>query len=146
MTGAHSDTRPGTDAGTAADLDWLLDELVDRIPAVRSAIVLSTDGLPVAASASLSRESGEHLAAVASGLHGLAKGASRHFDTGSVRQTMIEFDRGFLFVMAAGGGAGLAVFTAGDADVGLVAYEMTRLVRQVGEHLSAPARSSAAAP
>lgn len=137
MTGAHPQA--------ATELDWLLDELVERVPDVRSAIVLSTDGLPLAASAELDRESGEHMAAVASGLHGLAKGASRHFDTGPVRQTMIEFDRGFLFVMAAGGGAGLAVLSAGDADVGLVAYEMTRLVRQVGEHLSAPPRSDAAA-
>lgn len=122
------------------DLDWLLDDLVGHIGAVQHAMVLSADGLPMAASAALTREDGEHLAAVASGLHSLAKGTSRHFDTGSVRQTMIEFDRGFLFVMAAGTGAGLAVFSEADADVGLIAYEMARLVRRVGEHLTAAPR------
>ena len=122
------------------ELDWLLDDLVGQVRAVHCAMVLSADGLPLAASAALTREDGEHLAAVASGLHSLAKGTSRHFDTGTVRQTMIEFDRGFLFVMAAGAGAGLAVFSDADADVGLIAYEMARLVRRVGEHLSAPPR------
>jgi predicted regulator of Ras-like GTPase activity (Roadblock/LC7/MglB family) len=122
------------------ELGWLLDELVREVPKIRHSVVLSADGLAVSASAGLSREDGEHLAAVASGLHSLAKGASRHFDSGAVRQTMIEFDRGFLFVVAAGGGACLAVSSGPDADIGLIAYEMARLVRRVGEHLTAPPR------
>ncbi len=129
---------PSTDAG--GELGWLLDETVAAIPAVRHAVVLSTDGLAVASSAGMPREDREHLAAVASGFHSLAKGASRHFEVGAVRQTMVEFDGGFLFVVAAGGGTCLAVFSGPDCDVGLVAYEMARLVRRVGEHLSAAPR------
>ena len=124
-----------------AELAWLLDELAAQVPKIRHGIVLSADGLAIAASSGLAREDGEHLAAVASGLHSLAKGASRHFGSGVVRQTMIEFDQGFLFVVAAGGGACLAVHCDAGADVGLIAYEMARMVRRVGEHLSAPPRS-----
>ncbi|WP_323746195.1 roadblock/LC7 domain-containing protein [Catenulispora pinisilvae] len=127
-----------------SELGWLLDELSTRVPMIRHAVVLSADGLAVATSAKISREDGEHLAAVASGLHSLAKGATRHFGSGPVRQTMIEFDQGFLFVVAAGGGACLAVFSDAGADVGLIAYEMARTVRRVGEHLTAPPRSAAA--
>jgi predicted regulator of Ras-like GTPase activity (Roadblock/LC7/MglB family) len=132
----------GTATPGQAELGWLLDELVAQVPKIRHSVVLSADGLAVAASAGLAREDGEHLAAVASGLHSLAKGASRHFVSGFVRQTMIEFDQGFLFVVAAGGGACLAVYSDAGADVGLIAYEMARMVRRVGEHLTAPPRAS----
>ena len=131
----------GTATPAGAELGWLLDELTTRVPMIRHAVMLSADGLAIATSERISREDGEHLAAVASGLHSLAKGATRHFGSGPVRQTMIEFDQGFLFVVAAGGGACLAVFSQAGADVGLVAYEMARLVRRVGEHLTAPPRS-----
>jgi predicted regulator of Ras-like GTPase activity (Roadblock/LC7/MglB family) len=135
----------GTTTSGRTELGWLLDELAAGVPLVRHAVVLSADGLAVATSAGLSREDGEHLSAVASGLHSLAKGATRHFGSGPVRQTMIEFDEGFLFVVAAGGGACLAVFSDAGADIGLIAYEMARMVRRVGEHLTAPPRGTAPA-
>ncbi|WP_377268460.1 roadblock/LC7 domain-containing protein [Peterkaempfera sp. SMS 1(5)a] len=127
----------------SGELNWLLDELVTRVPEVRHAVVLSADGLAMGTSAALSREDGEHLAAVASGFHSLAKGAGRHFGAGDVRQTMVELEGGYLFVAAAGEGSCLAVFTTAGADLGLVAYEMARLVRRVGEHLYTPPRSAA---
>jgi predicted regulator of Ras-like GTPase activity (Roadblock/LC7/MglB family) len=125
---------------TLGDLDWLLDDLVMRVGEVRHAVVLSNDGLPVGASTALTREDAEHLAAVASGFHSLAKGAGRHFHAGGVRQTMVEMDDGFLFVAAAGDGSCLAVLTSVVADIGLIAYEMARLVKRVGEHLRTPPR------
>ncbi|MEU9638284.1 roadblock/LC7 domain-containing protein [Streptomyces tendae] len=124
------------------ELDWLLDDLVGRVHEVRHAVVLSNDGLAVGASNDLGREDAEHLAAVASGFHSLAKGAGRHFGAGGVRQTMVEMDDGFLFVAAAGDGSCLAVLTAVSADIGLVAYEMARLVRRVGEHLRTAPRAA----
>ncbi|MFB6807215.1 roadblock/LC7 domain-containing protein [Streptomyces sp. NPDC056387] len=130
----------------SGELDWLLDDLVVRVREVRHAVVLSNDGLAVGASSALSREDAEHLAAVASGFHSLAKGAGRHFHAGGVRQTMVEMDEGFLFVAAAGDGSCLAVLSAANADIGLIAYEMARLVKRVGEHLYTPPRSAARPP
>ncbi len=66
----------------SGELDWLLDDLVLRVSEVRHAVVLSNDGLAVGASTDLKREDAEHLAAVASGFHSLAKGAGRHFGAG----------------------------------------------------------------
>ncbi|MFC7894239.1 roadblock/LC7 domain-containing protein [Streptomyces sp. NPDC057381] len=139
------------DSGTgsarrARELDWLLDDLVGCVHEVRHAVVLSNDGLAVSASTGLGREDAEHLAAVASGFHSLAKGAGRHFGAGGVRQTMVEMDDGFLFVAAAGDGSCLALLTAVTADIGLVAYEMARLVRRVGEHLHTAPRAAAPPP
>ncbi|MFD8481441.1 roadblock/LC7 domain-containing protein [Kitasatospora sp. NPDC059673] len=129
--------------GTAhhtGELNWLLDELVTRTAQVKFAVMLSADGLSMGNSTGLAREDTEHLAAVASGFHSLAKGAGRHFDAGQVRQTMVELERGYLLVAAAGQSSCLAVFAGPDADLGLVAYEMARLVRRVGEHLHAAPR------
>ncbi|KAF4409886.1 MULTISPECIES: roadblock/LC7 domain-containing protein [Streptomyces] len=121
-------------------LDWLLDDLTKRLTYVRHALVLSNDGLVTAASSDLGREDAEHLAAVSSGLHSLAKGSGHHFGAGRVRQTMVEFDDGVLFVTAAGNGSCLCVLAGADADIGQVAYEMTLLVNRVGEHLGVAAR------
>jgi len=123
-----------------ATLDWLLDELIERVPSARQAVVLSSDGLLVGASSDLSREDGEHLAAMAAGFQSLARSASRHFRAGAVRQTVVEMDEAFLFVTAAGQGACLAVLSGADADIGLIAYEMAMLVIRVGQSMAAPSR------
>ncbi|MET9429716.1 MULTISPECIES: roadblock/LC7 domain-containing protein [unclassified Streptomyces] len=121
-------------------LDWLLDDLTQRVAYIRHALVLSNDGLVTGASSGLAREDAEHLAAVSSGLHSLARGSGRHFGAGNARQTMVEFDEAMLFVTAAGEGSCLCVLSAAEADVGQVAYEMTLLVNRVGEHLAVAAR------
>lgn len=127
--------------GGSGELNWLLDDLVDRIGSIRKVLVLSGDGLPKGGSRDLSREDGEHLAAVASGFHSLAKGVGRHFDAGSVRQTVVELDDAFLFVTAAGDGSCLAVLAESESDIGLIAYEMTLLVKRVGAHLATAPRT-----
>ncbi|MFI8519845.1 roadblock/LC7 domain-containing protein [Streptomyces sp. NPDC085481] len=121
-------------------LDWLLDDLTRRVDSIRHALVLSNDGLVTGASSGLEREDAEHLAAVSSGLHSLARGSGRHFKAGRARQTMVEFDEALMFVTAAGEGSCLCVLSAAEADVGQVAYEMTLLVNRVGEHLGVAAR------
>ncbi|MCS0639565.1 roadblock/LC7 domain-containing protein [Streptomyces sp. LP05-1] len=135
-------TAPNAAAANATgELNWLLDELVERVGSIRKALVLSGDGLATGASRDLGREDSEHLAAVASGFHSLAKGVGRHFDAGRVRQTVVELDEAFLFVTAAGDGSCLAVLADADSDMGLVAYEMTLMVKRVGVHLGTAPRT-----
>jgi predicted regulator of Ras-like GTPase activity (Roadblock/LC7/MglB family) len=122
------------------ELSWLLDDLVRRVPQVSKAVMLTQDGLAIGASAGLSREDAEHLAALAAGFQSMARGAGQHFGGGRVRQTIIEMEAAFLFVSAAGQGTCLAVLTTGDADIGLVAYEMAVLVRRSNEHLGVASR------
>ncbi|GLW62419.1 dynein regulation protein LC7 [Actinomadura rubrobrunea] len=117
------------------ELNWLVNDFAERVPAVRQAVLLSRDGLAVAASRELAREDAEHLAALAAGVQSLARGAGRHFGGGNVRQTIIEMDNVLLFVTAAGDGSCLAVLADADADAGLIAYEMAVLIKRVGTHL-----------
>jgi predicted regulator of Ras-like GTPase activity (Roadblock/LC7/MglB family) len=126
------------DAMTARpDLGWLLDDLAARVEPIEHALILSRDGLAVAASRSLRREDAEHLSALAAGQQSLARGAGEHFGLGDVRQIIIELEQAFLFVTAAANGSCLAVLCPADADAGLVAYEMAMLVKRAGPHLVA---------
>jgi predicted regulator of Ras-like GTPase activity (Roadblock/LC7/MglB family) len=128
----------------SVDLTWLLDDLVARIREAEHAIVLSADGLLMATSKGFGQDDAEHLAAIASGIQSLARGAGDRFGGGGVRQTIIEMKSAFLLVTVAGQGACLAVLSTAEADVGLIAYEMAMLVTSVGRHLSSPSRTAEA--
>jgi predicted regulator of Ras-like GTPase activity (Roadblock/LC7/MglB family) len=129
-----------THTDTTGQLSWLLDNLVDQTEAVDQALILSRDGLVVASSQGLSREDGEHLSALAAGVQSLARGTGERFRGGNVRQTIIEMEHAFLFVIAAGRGTCLAVLTSGDPNVGVIAYEMAMLVRRMGKYLASEPR------
>jgi predicted regulator of Ras-like GTPase activity (Roadblock/LC7/MglB family) len=137
VTASHGTTSAGQ------ELSWLLDDLAARVNDIQQAVILSRDGLAIAASANLSREDAEHLSALAAGVQSLARGAGEHFDLGVVRQTIIELERAFLFVTAAGHGSCLAVMCPASADAGLIAYEMAMLVKRAGPHLVAQPRMAA---
>ena len=122
------------------ELDWLLNELVQRLAGSERAVLLSADGLLIGRSANLSIPDGEHLSAVCSGFQSLARGTSRHFNGGDVRQTVVEMDDAFLVVTAAGRGACLALLAEAEADMGMVAYEMNLMVKRVGTAMSSQPR------
>jgi len=129
-----------TQQDAARSLGWLLDDLVQRVPSARQAVVLSVDGLLMGASQGVSQADAEHMSAIAAGFQSLARGAGRHFQAGSVRQTIVEMESAFLFVTAAGQGACLAVLADANSDIGLIAYEMAMLVTRVGGYLGTSAR------
>jgi predicted regulator of Ras-like GTPase activity (Roadblock/LC7/MglB family) len=136
-----------TQTKTAGEqLGWLLDNLVSRVAHVRQALVLSRDGLVVAMSQTMSREDGEQLSALAAGVYSLARGTGKQVSGGEVRQAIIELDTAFLFVVAAGRGTCLAVLASADANLGVMAYEMTMLVRRMGIYLTAAPRSAGQDP
>jgi predicted regulator of Ras-like GTPase activity (Roadblock/LC7/MglB family) len=132
--------------GQRSEFSWLLNDLVNRVAQVTKAVMLTQDGLAIGASAGLTREDADHLAALAAGFQSMARGAGEHFGGGQVRQTVIEMEAAYLFVSAAGQGTCLAVLATADADVGLVAYEMAVLVRRSNEHLGVGLRPAAPSP
>ncbi|AIJ24497.1 MULTISPECIES: roadblock/LC7 domain-containing protein [Amycolatopsis] len=125
------------------DLNWLLDDMVDRVVGAQHAVVLSADGLLMGKSANLSKDDSDQLSAIASSLQSLAKGASKHFQRGPVLQTLIEMAEGYLFVCAAGQGACLAILAEETVDVEMIAYEMSRLVKRVGDYMTSAPRDAA---
>ncbi len=122
------------------DLNWVITNFVERVPDVAHAVVVSSDGLPLAFSTGFPQERADQLAAVTSGLTSLTQGASRVFEGGVVIQTVVEMQVGVLVIMAVSNGASLAVLAASTCDLGLVAYEMSLLVERVGRMLTPATR------
>ena len=123
-------------------LSWLLTNLIERVPAIAHAIVVSTDGLPLACSQGFPADRADQLSAITSGLTSLTQGASRMFEGGAVTQTVVEMQRGLLIVVSIGDGSTLAVLAARDCDMGLVAYEMTMLADRAGRALTPKMREA----
>jgi len=125
----------------ARNVNWLVSSFVDRVPGVHHAVVVSSDGLPMAVSAGLDRETADRFAAVASGLVGLAHGVAAPFRAGGINQVIIEMERAFLFVTGISDGSCLAVLAGAACDVGLVGYEMALLVERTGPVLTPALRA-----
>jgi uncharacterized protein len=136
---AHLPSKPGQFA-------WLLTNFVKHVPGVSHAVAVSSDGLLLTSSDGLPRDRADQLAAVASGLLSLTRGAARVFGAGEVVQTIVEMELGCMLLMAIADGACLAVLASPRCDMGLVAYEMTLLVDRAGEFVTPQLRSQPGAP
>ena len=141
----------GADAGIApreggSELDWLLDDFVDRVPGASSAVVVTADGLVLCISAQISSESADQLAAITSGFASLADGAAQFFAAGGARQLILEMDAGFLFVARVSDGSVLAVMCESDCDIGLIGYEMSLLIGRIGKVLTPELRAQLRPP
>ncbi|GAB3583089.1 roadblock/LC7 domain-containing protein [Amycolatopsis endophytica] len=128
-------------AQQSSGFGWLITDFVRRVPGAAHAVVVSADGLLLAGSQGLPKDRADQLAAVASGLVSLTTGAARCFEAGFVNQTVVEMERGYLFLMSISDGSSLAVLAAPNSDIGTVAYEMTLLVDRVGMQMTPELRS-----
>jgi predicted regulator of Ras-like GTPase activity (Roadblock/LC7/MglB family) len=125
----------------AESLTWLINNLVERVPGIAHVIVVSADGLLIIKSDAIPQDRAEQLSAVASGLTSLTRGAARCFDADDVKQTVVEMGPGFLLLMSISDGSILVTLAARGCDIGLVGYEMTLLVKRVGELLTPQLRA-----
>lgn len=125
------------------DLDRLITDFTDRVPGVLHAVVVASDGVPVAVSDQIPPDRLEQLSAITSGLISLACAAARIVDYGAVTQALVTMERGTLVIMTIDVESSLAVLAAATADLDLVAYEMTMLADQAGSTFTAPAARSA---
>lgn len=127
-----------SEAATA--LNWLLERLCATVPAIKQAVVVSSDGLALAKSEDVDRETAERLAAVSSGMIGLAYGSAGRFGAGPVSNIIVEMQRGWLFVTGIRQGSLLSCLTEKEIDLGAVAFEMSIFVQRVGDSLTPEVR------
>jgi uncharacterized protein len=125
----------------AENLNWLVSNFAKIVPGAAHAIVVSADGLLMAVSERLDRARADTLSAVASGLASLTQGSARLFGGGTVTQTVVEMERGYLLVMAVSDGSCLAVLAAPSCDIGIIGYEMALLVARTGAVLTPELRA-----
>lgn len=129
-----------------SSLDWLVSNFTREVPGVSHAVLVSVDGLTVAASEHLPADRADQLAAVASGLASLATGASQLFEGGRVLQSVVEMEHGYLLLMRVGDGSHLATLASTTCDIGQVGYEMAVLVERVGAVVQSARRSVSSSP
>ncbi|QIP84691.1 roadblock/LC7 domain-containing protein [Streptomyces sp. Tu 2975] len=138
----------------ARNLQWLLGNLVEEVPGVRSVAVVSSDGLLLlssdaelnAAPAAVAPREGPKgssadLATIVSGIGSLTAGAAGLMDGGGVKQTMVAMEEGSLFVMSISDGSLLGVHATPDCDMSVVAYHMALFVGRAGHVLTPEVRS-----
>ncbi|MFC5721388.1 roadblock/LC7 domain-containing protein [Streptomyces gamaensis] len=132
----------------ARNLRWLLTDLVEEVPGVRSVAVVSSDGLLLLSSEPEHpapdgtgrppgpRGSTADLATIVAGLGSLTTGAAALMDGGFVKQTMVAMDGGSLFVMTISDGSLLGVHADPACDMSVVAYHMALFVGRAGHVLT----------
>ncbi|MBF9071834.1 roadblock/LC7 domain-containing protein [Streptacidiphilus sp. NEAU-YB345] len=119
---------------------------------MESALVATRDGLQLA-SAGLDIDDADRLAAVITGEYATARSVNEIRPLGGVRQVVVEFDDGFLFIMHAGNHAAgdansrtlstlLGVTATVSADAGLVGAEMAHLIGSLANHLTTGSRQA----
>ncbi|MGY1456363.1 roadblock/LC7 domain-containing protein [Streptomyces sp. SS8] len=149
--GLHPITRrtpsmPTTPAAFLLDsFDWALQCLVERVPHTRSAVLLSSDGLAKSWSG-LDEAAADRLAALASGLSGLADGAARLLQPNAAEElslNVVVIDLGAVALLVCAGveGSRLLVTADREADHGEVGYAMARLAGSLHDHITTPART-----
>ncbi|MBT8224712.1 MAG: roadblock/LC7 domain-containing protein [Dactylosporangium sp.] len=126
------------------EMDWLLNDFVEQVHGVAHVVVVSVDGLLLSASRDLPGERAEQFSAIAAGLVSLASGAARHFDGGTIQQTIVDMEAGYLILMSISDGSSLVVLASRNCDVGQIGYEMALLVDRVGKALAIKRRQAVA--
>ncbi|MFB7599732.1 roadblock/LC7 domain-containing protein [Streptomyces sp. NPDC056160] len=123
------------------DLSWMLDSALE-MPGALHAVLISADGLPMSRTAELGRDSAERVAAAMSGVQSLSRSLGFFCDDDGLqwRQTLVEFDGGWVFLVSAGPGAYLAVAASPEVDMADITFRMQQLVGQLGKELSTPPR------
>ncbi|GAA2228937.1 roadblock/LC7 domain-containing protein [Promicromonospora sukumoe] len=112
---------------------WML-ELISGVRGVKHVVVLTSDGLMKVRTDQTPLDVADKVSAACAGLAALGIGMSREFgNSDTIRQVMVEFDGGFLFVRGAGDGSRLAVITDTVIDPALIAQQMQAQVLMIGE-------------
>ena len=114
---------PGISSG-AQSFNWLVNRFADGTAGVIAAIAVSADGLLIAMSDVMERDSADRLAAIASATLGLANGVSDSYPLGPPDKVIIELEHGYLLVCTMSIGCSLGVLASKPASLGTIAYEM----------------------
>ncbi|MGP4048188.1 roadblock/LC7 domain-containing protein [Streptomyces sp. 2A115] len=129
-----------------ADLSWVLNDVL-QVRGARHAILVSSDGLLLERSSDIGRDDAEKNAAAMSSMQSLGRAAAGFVGAGQGvwKQTLIEYDGGWIFLIAAGSGAYLAVSAALEVDMEAMSFRMQQQVSVLGTAMTTPPRQNAGA-
>ncbi|WP_328908572.1 roadblock/LC7 domain-containing protein [Streptomyces sp. NBC_00234] len=115
-----------------------LDRVIADVQGARHAVLLGSDGLPRGATSGLNRDLADTISAAMTGIHAYSRVTSQFagvLEDAEWRQTVIEFQHGWIFLISAGTGAFLAAAAEHDCDI----EEFTTRLHEVIPKLTTPA-------
>jgi predicted regulator of Ras-like GTPase activity (Roadblock/LC7/MglB family) len=127
------------------DLSWVLNDVL-QVRGARHAILVSADGLLLEHSSAIGRDDAETVAAAMSSMQSLSRAVAPFIGTGTTgrwRQTLLEYEDGWIFLIAAGSGAYLAAATSADVDMEAMSFRMQQQVGALGKAMTSPPRQNA---
>lgn len=116
--GAASPRREGT--GGPGFVLAELDKAIADVRGARHAVFLGADGLPRGTTTGMSKDLADTISAAMTGIHAYSRVTSQFagaVEDGEWQQTVIEFQHGWIFLIAAGDGAFLAAAAEHDCDI-----------------------------
>lgn len=119
-----------------SEFGWLVNNFAASTPGVSHAVIVSSDGLLLFASGSMSTDIADPLSAMTSGMISLGNSLANLVGEAGCDQIMLKFPAGHFLFMSIGSLAGLAVLVGEGSNLGLVAHRMAQLTESVGHVLT----------
>ncbi|EGX59246.1 hypothetical protein SZN_13626 [Streptomyces zinciresistens K42] len=132
-SGAAGAAGSGGRAGTVlADLD----EVTSTVHGARHAVLLGAEGLPLGATTGINRDLVDTISAAMMGIHAYSRVTSQFagvHDAAGWRQTVIEFEHGWIFLIAGNHGRLLAAAAEHDTDIEEFTTRLGEVVPRLSE-------------
>jgi len=113
-------------------LDEILKSLLAAIPEIKSAAIVSVEGLPIASALPQGVDE-TRIAAMTAALLSLAERAVHEMEKGDYEQLYVKGSNGYLLVLAAGPNAVLTVSTTSDVRLGLIFLDCKRTTEKIAK-------------
>ncbi len=120
------------DPNTPDSLDDILKRLLGAIPEVKSAAIVSAEGLPIASALPQGIDE-TRIAAMTAALLSLSERAIIEMAKGDFDQLYIKGSAGYLLVMQAGANAVLTVSTTKEVRLGLILLDCKRTCEKIAQ-------------
>ncbi|MBA7513800.1 hypothetical protein ES705_05818 [subsurface metagenome] len=120
------------DPNTPDSLDDILKRLLGAIPEVKSAAIVSAEGLPIASALPQGIDE-TRIAAMTAALLSLSERAIIEMAKGDFDQLYIKGSNGYLLVMQAGPNAVLTVSTTKEVRLGLILLDCRRTCEKISQ-------------
>ncbi|MER6472728.1 roadblock/LC7 domain-containing protein [Streptomyces collinus] len=132
----RASAQAGARAGTGIPIADL-DDVVGDVQGARHAVLLGADGLPRGATTGMSQDLADTISAAMTGIHAYSRATSQFAgvsQNAQWRQTVIEFQHGWIFLISAGHGAFLAAAAEHDADIEEFTTRLHQAVPRLNAH------------
>lgn len=116
------------------NLQARLQAFVNSTPDVEGAVIVSTDGLPLASALSATSDE-DRVAAMGAAALSMGSRIVRELQRGNLEQILIKGGYGYIILVQAGNDVVLQVMSTDEGKLGLLLYEIKRVALEIAQSL-----------